>query len=187
MLFSIMRIAQGKIIMNKKVKLLMDPVANQVIQKLRVYGAMTTTDILDSGINTSKATLYRKLDKMLAENIIEIRETRVVMGQIEKVYQIKEIYITTQSSNDERLETVTMALMNITHQYEQYFQKESADVERDKLFLMNYNIALFDEDYKAMLAEILSVVDKYQNKKINNAPKRNLYFISAPGGTDNEK
>lgn len=182
-----MRIVQGKIIMNKKVKLLMDPVANQVIQKLRVYGAMTTTDILDSGINTSKATLYRKLDKMLAENIIEIRETRVVMGQIEKVYQIKEIYITTQSSNDERLEMVTMALMNITHQYEQYFQKESADVERDKLFLMNYNIALFDDDYKAMLAEILSVVDKYQNKKTNDAPNRNLYFISAPGGNDNEK
>lgn len=54
---------------------------------------MTTTEILDSGINISQATLYRKLNKMLAENIIEIRETRVVMGQIEKVYQIKEIYI----------------------------------------------------------------------------------------------
>lgn len=173
--------------MNKKVKLLMDPVANQVIQKLRVHGAMTTAEILDSGINTSKATLYRKLDKMLAENIIEIRETRVVMGQVERVYQIKEIYITTQSSNEKRLDTVTMALMNISYQYEQYFQKNSADVERDKLFLLNYNIALSDEDYKAMLAEIVSVVDKYQNKNTNNAPNRNLYFISAPGGNDNEK
>ncbi len=112
----------------------MDPVANQIIQKLRVQGGMTTTEILDSGINISQATLYRKLNKMLAENIIEIRETRVVMGQIEKVYQIKEIYITKQSSNEDRLETVMMALMNISYQYEQYFQKESADVDRDKLF-----------------------------------------------------
>ncbi len=165
----------------------MDPVANQVIQKLRVHGAMTTAEILDSGINTSKATLYRKLDKMLAENIIEICETRVVMGQIEKVYQIKEIYITKQSSNEDRLETVMMALMNISYQYEQYFQKESADVDRDKLFLMNYNIALSDEDYRAMLEDILSVVDKYQNKKSNNAINRNLYLISAPGGNENEK
>lgn len=173
--------------MNKKVKLLMDPVANQIIQKLRVHGAMTTAEILDSGINTSKATLYRKLDKMLAENIIEICETRVVMGQVERVYQIKEIYITKQSSNEDRLETVMMALMNISYQYEQYFQKESADVDRDKLFMMNYNIALSDEDYRAMLEDILSVVDKYQNKKSNNAINRNLYLISAPGGNDNEK
>lgn len=173
--------------MNKKVKLLMDPVANQVIQKLRVHGAMTTAEILDSGINASKATLYRKLDKMLAENIIEICETRVVMGQVERVYQIKEIYITTQSSNEDRLETVMIALMNISYQYEQYFQKESADVDRDKLFMMNYNIALSDEDYRAMLEDILSVVDKYQNKKSNNAVNRNLYLISAPGGNDNEK
>lgn len=173
--------------MDKKIKLLMDPVANQIIQKLRAYGAMTTTELLDSGINTSKATLYRKLDKMLAENIIELHETRIVMGQVEKVYQIKEIYITKQSSNEERLETVTMALMNISHRYEQYFQKETADVDRDKLFLMNYNIALSDEDYKAMLGEVLAVVDKYQQKKTKTAPNRNLYFISAPGGNENEE
>lgn len=173
--------------MDNKLKLLMDPATNQIIQKLRVQGGMTTTEILDSGINISQATLYRKLNKMLAENIIEIRETRVVMGQIEKVYQIKEIYITKQSSNEDRLETVMMALMNISYQYEQYFQKESADVDRDKLFLMNYNIALSDEDYRAMLEDILSVVDKYQNKKSNNAINRNLYLISAPGGNENEK
>lgn len=173
--------------MDNKLKLLMDPATNQIIQKLRVQGGMTTTEILDSGINISQATLYRKLNKMLAENIIEIRETRVVMGQIEKVYQIKEIYITKQSSNEDRLETVMMALMNISYQYEQYFQKESADVDRDKLFLMNYNIALSDEDYRAMLEDILSVVDKYQNKKSNNAINRNLYLLSAPGGNENEK
>ena len=143
--------------MDNKLKLLMDPATNQIIQKLRVQGGMTTTEILDSGINISQATLYRKLNKMLAENVIEIRETRVVMGQIEKVYQIKEIYITKQSSNEDRLETVMMALMNISYQYEQYFQKEYVktnifDVKYSKILQNAFqirNICDYDDFYLA--------------------------------------
>lgn len=167
--------------MDKKLKTLMDPVSNQIIQKLRVNGQMTTTELLNSGIETSRATLYRKLEKMLAEEIICVADTQVIQGQIEKSYKIKDIYITNQTDNRERMKTVTMGLMNIAYQYGEYFKDENANVDRDKLFMINYNIALSDEDFKAMLQEILSVVDRYQNCKSDNARVRNLHFISAPG------
>lgn len=167
--------------MKKKLNLLLDPVANQIIQKLRVNGCMTSTGLLKSGIKTSRATLYRKLDRMLEENIIEIADTQIIMGQEEKKYKIKDIYITNQSDNEERMKTVTMGLMNIAYQYEEYFQDENADADRDRLFLMNYNIALSDGDFRLMLQELLAVVDKYQECHSEDAVNRNLYLISAPG------
>lgn len=180
-----MRIAsikkRGVTELKKKIDILLDPIANQIIQKLRINGSMTTNELLQSGIKTSRATLYRKLERMLEENIICIAETQFIMGQEEKKYKIKDIYITNQTDNEERMKTVTMGLMNIAYQYEQYFQDENADVDRDKLFMMNYNIALSDTDYRLMLQEILSVIDRYQSCKSDTAKNRNLYFLSAPG------
>lgn len=166
--------------MENKLKALLDPVSNQVIQKLRVHGSMTVNNLLDSGIEVSRATLYRKLDKMLSLGIIDVEKTQVIRGQVEKYYCVKEIYITDQTDNEERLKTVTLGLMKIACQYEGYFRDENADVDRDKLFMMNYHIALTDEDFGSMLQEMLAVVDRYQSRAGEGAKLRNLYLMSAP-------
>lgn len=172
--------------MEKKIKTLLDPVSNQIIQKLRINGKMTTNELMESGLKVSRATLYRKLEKMLALDIVCVADTQIIRGQVEKYYQVKEIYITNQTDNEDRLKTVTMGLMNIIGQYEAYFQDDKADVERDKLFMMNYNIALSDEDFGKMLQELLAVVDRYQNKKSVGSRLRNLYLMSAPTEDTND-
>lgn len=172
--------SERRVKMENKIKALLDPVSNQIIQKLRVHGSMTANNLLDSGIEVSRATLYRKLDKMLSLGIIDVKKTQVIRGQVEKYYSVKEIYITDQTDNEERLKTVTLGLMNIACQYEGYFKDENADVDRDKLFMMNYHIALTDEDFGSMLQEMLAVVDRYQSRVGEGAKLRNLYLMSAP-------
>ena len=114
-----------------RIKTLLDPVSNQIIQLLRVNGPMTAGELFDADVNVSRATLYRKIDRLGTEGVIGVSETKIVRGQTEKKYGIQKIVISEQSGNSERLETVTMGLMNLISQYANYFAKEDADVERD--------------------------------------------------------
>lgn len=171
--------------MEKLLKVLTDPVSNKILQMIRVKKQAAISEILAENTSVPRATLYRKIDKMLEVGAIYVAQTRKVRGQIENIYAIKDIYINS-SKSDEGMKIITMSLMQILDLYDKYFSSGNADVERDKLFLMNYAVELSDGDFSEMMKEILGVVDKYQNKQSENAKLRNLYFISAPKGEDYE-
>lgn len=173
--------------MDELLKVLTDPVCNRILQMIRVRGKMTISDILSQHKEMPRATVYRKVDKMLETGAIYIAETNKVRGQTENVYAIKNIYISNPETNDDAMKTVTISLMQILDLYDRYFQNENADVNRDKLFMLNYAISLSDKDFSEMMQSIIGIVDKYQHKA--NAPDanvRNLYFMSAPKGDSNE-
>lgn len=171
--------------MEKRLKILTDPISNRIIQLIRVRGEMTIADIISANIGVPRATLYRKIDKMVEVGAIYVASTNKVRGQIEKVYKIKDIFVATKGSKEEDMQMITMSLMGILGQYEDYFKKDSADVTRDKLFMFNYNISLNDEDFGQMMQEMYQLVDKYQKKQgKDDAKLRNLYMISAPGGEE---
>ena len=171
--------------MEKRLKVLTDPISNKIIQLIRVKGEMTVAEIISANIGVPRATLYRKIDKMVEVGAIYVASTNKVRGQIEKVYKIKDIFVATKGSKEEDMQMITMSLMGILGQYEDYFKKDSADVTRDKLFMFNYNISLNDDDFSLMMQEMYQLVDKYQKKQDKeNAKLRNLYMISAPGGEE---
>lgn len=171
--------------MEKRLKVLTDPISNRIIQLIRVRGEMTIADIISANIGVPRATLYRKIDKMVEVGAIYVASTNKVRGQIEKVYKIKDIFVATKGSKEEDMQMITMSLMGILGQYDDYFKKDSADVTRDKLFMFNYNISLNDEDFGQMMQEMYQLVDKYQKKQgKDDAKLRNLYMISAPGGEE---
>ncbi len=148
---------------------------------------MTISDILSENTNVPRATVYRKVEKMLDVGAIEIVDSHKVRGQTENVYSIKQIYIANPETDKDSLKMVTISIMQILDWYTQYFQSGNADVNRDKLFLLNYAISLSDKDFSAMMSDIFKIVDKYQKKKTSTDAKlRNLYFLSAPGGENNE-
>ena len=171
--------------MEKRLKVLTDPISNKIIQLIRVRGEMTIADIISANIGVPRATLYRKIDKMVEVGAIYVASTNKVRGQIEKVYKIKDIFVATKGSKEEDMQMITMSLMGILGQYDDYFKKDSADVTRDKLFMFNYNISLNDADFGQMMQEMYQLVDKYQKKQgKDDAKLRNLYMISAPGGEE---
>lgn len=173
--------------MEKILKVLADPVSNRILQMIRVRKKMTISDILSENTNTPRATVYRKIEKMLEVGVIEIIDSHKVRGQIENVYAVKKIYITGSDNAEDSMKLITISIMQILDQYSQYFQSENVDVNRDKLFLLNYAISLSDKDFSEMMSDILKIVDKYQKKKSTNDSKlRNLYLLSAPGGENNE-
>lgn len=169
--------------MEELIKVLTDPVSNKILQLIRVNEEMTIADILAANTGIPRATVYRRMDKMEQVGAVYVSSTNKIRGQIEKVYKIKDIFITSKGNKKEDMRNITMSLMGLLEQYETYFRKENADVARDKLFMFNYNISLSDDDFTSMLNEIYRIVDKYQSKQGTGDEKlRNLYMISAPGG-----
>ena len=173
--------------MEKLLKVLTDPVSNRILQMIRVRKKMTISDILSENTNLPRATVYRKIEKMLDVGAIEIVDSHKVRGQTENVYAIKTIYIANPENNEDSFKMVTISLMQILDQYDRYFKSENADVNKDKLFLLNYAISLSDKDFSEMMSGIFKIVDKYQKKKSSSDAKlRNLYLLSVPGGENNE-
>lgn len=173
--------------MEKLLKVLTDPVSNRILQMIRVKGKMTISDILSENTQVPRATVYRKVEKMLAVGAIEIVDSHKVRGQTVNIYAIKEMYIANPETDEDSMKLVTISLMQILDLYDRYFRSGNADAEREKLFLLNYAISLSDKDFSAMMNDIFKIVDKYQKKKASpDAKLRNLYLLSAPGGENNE-
>lgn len=173
--------------MDELLKVLTDPVCNRILQMMRNRGQMTISDILSQHTNTPRATVYRKVEKMLTVGAIQIVGTNKVRGQTENIYAIKDIYISTNKNSEAAMQTVTVSLMRILDLFERYFQDENADVDRDKLFMINYAVSLSDKDFSEMVSRIISIVDEYQSKTNSvDAKTRNLYLMSVPKGDSNE-
>lgn len=174
--------------MEKLLKVLTDPISNRILQMIRVRKRMTVSEILAENTQTPRATVYRKIDKMLEVGAIYIADTNKVRGQTENVYAIKEMYITDPGSDEECMKIVTVSLMRVLDLYDRYFSGGNADVNRDKLFMLNYAVSLSDSDFSAMMNEIFAVVDKYQSRQNTpDAKLRNLYLFSAPREGDNNE
>ena len=164
--------------MKKFIKILTDPISNRIIQQIRKNHKMTVSEIIAVLPDIPRATVYRRIERMTDAGVIEIVETHKVRGQAEHTYSIKNIYVTTENSGKNGMEIMTVAFVQMFNLCSEYFKSENADVERDKLFIMNYAISLSDYDFSEMLHDILSVVDRYQSKNVpKDAKTRNLYLF----------
>ena len=170
--------------MDKLLKILTDTVSNRIIQKIRINGKMTISEILSEIQDVPRATAYRKIEKLLEAGAIEVVGINKVRGQNEKVYAVKEIFVKYDNPDGTQV-ALNFTVMQILQLYNDYFDSGIADVNRDKLFIMNYAVNLNDEDFSEMMNQIINLVDSYQKKhEKTDAKPRNLYLFSAPGGSE---
>ena len=171
--------------METLIKILTDPISNRIIQQIRKNQKMTVTEILAVTPDIPRATVYRRIERMTAAGVIEIVETHKIRGQAEHIYSVKNIYITAKDSGKKGMEIMTAAFVQMFQLCSEYFKNENADVERDKLFILNYAIRLSDHDFSEMIHEIFSIVERYQSRNMpEDAKTRNLYLMSLPAGGD---
>ena len=175
--------------MEQLIRLLTDPVSNRIIQIIRTGGRMTVAQILARTPDLPRATVYRRVEKLLKAEVIEIAGTNRVRGQTENIYAIRRMFIRSPKEPADGMKLVTAALMRIFGLFRGYFVRQDADPERDKLFLTNYAVSLSDRDFAAMMQEIYAAADKYQQKPAGaDARLRNLYVMSVPtGGEEHEQ
>ena len=103
--------------MEKVIKILTDPISNRIIQLIRKNKKMTVSEILTATPDIPRATVYRRIEKMSAAELIEVVETHKVRGQNENTYAIKDIYITLHSINICRTWYWNNAILNMPSKY----------------------------------------------------------------------
>ncbi len=173
--------------MEQLMKTLDDPVCSQIIQILRVHGELSVAEILAHAPQLSRATVYRRMERMLETGAVQIAETLKVRGQCKHRYAIGKIWMGASDTGEDCESLVTMGLMQILDRYKQYFAGGDVDAQRDRLFLSHYAISLNDADFSAMLQQIFAIVDSYQNKQTaDGARLRSLFLLSAPEGGRHE-
>ncbi len=173
--------------MEELLKVLADPVCSQIIHLLRVRGQMTIAEMLAESPQLSRATVYRRMEKMLKTGAVRIAETRKVRGQNEHRYAIGKIWIGMQDAEEDCEKLVTMGLMQILDRYSRYFAGGDVDVQRDRLFLSHYGISLNDADFSEMLKKIFGIIDSYQQKQGEDGARlRSLFLLSVPEGGNHE-
>ncbi len=167
--------------MEELLRILTDPISNRIIQQIRFREQMTIAEIVSLNPKLSRATIYRRMEKLLAAGAVRIADSRKVRGQTEQIYAIGKIWIRTPETPEDSRNLVTMSLLQIMDRYNSYFESGNADVNRDRLFLSNYAISLNDADFSEMLHRIFEIVDSYQQKQgTEDARPRSLFLLSAP-------
>ena len=109
-------------------RLLTDPISNRIIQQLRVSGKLTIAEIAALNPKLSRATIYRRMEKLHAANAVQIVDSRKVRGQTEQIYAIGEIWLHTDRNQEDAHRLVTMSLLQIMEQYNQHFESGNVDL-----------------------------------------------------------
>ena len=69
-------------------KIMMNPIRIKILQELGLKGKATTKEIQSACGDIAQATLYRHLNELLKNDIIQVIDENIINGIIEKVYTI---------------------------------------------------------------------------------------------------
>lgn len=164
------------------------PIRMRIIQEVLRKKETTVKDISDTLSDIPPASLYRHMNRLVADNILEVAAEHKVRGTLEKVYRIKlNPYEELAKINETRQ---TTAILNIFYQFvmsmlsdfECYFSSENVQPEADGVGFSTAPLYLNRNELIEMLSAIRETVFRYVNNKPDDDRKLiKLSIISIPG------
>ncbi|MBH1941807.1 helix-turn-helix domain-containing protein [Mobilitalea sibirica] len=169
-------------------KSMMNPIRLKIVQEISLKGTATTKEIAQICGDIPQATLYRHLNALLKQNIIEVVSENQVRGILEKVYAIKE---NPQEDIDKRVnelskqevtELFTQFIISLLSDFEHYMSgKKSINIIEDKAGFRSYPLFLTDDEFMEMMGEIHESIQKrLENKPSSDRKLRKLSTITIP-------
>lgn len=165
------------------IRSILDPVRIRIIQELSLKKTATTKEIALACGDIPQATLYRHLNALLKNEVIEVVSENKIRGILEKVYAIKEN--PSQVFND-HLSTITVEelstifsqfVLNIVTEFNSCIAVEEvmSDIKKNIGFT-SFSLLLSKEE----LVEMLSEINQIFLKRIGNqaGPGRKLRKVS---------
>ncbi len=170
------------------IKSMMNPIRLKIVQEISLKGTATTKEIAEICGDIPQATLYRHLNALLKENIIEVASENKVRGILEKVYAIKtnpldEINRRMDQLKEQELEELFLQfVISLLSDFEHYLSKnESVDVVRDMVGFRSYPFYLTDDELMEMMGEIhTSIKKRLDNKPADGRILRKLSTVITP-------
>lgn len=157
--------------------ILSNPVRMRVVQYLTKNKEATTKQLSDALPDIPAPTIYRHVNFLLKEEILEVKEEKKIRGTTERLLVLNEKKWNSEVASDLK-GTAYRFLMSIYRNFEEY-DSENRDPEADKLSMRTFMVRLTDETMDHFLSEIADVMRRYQNDE-EDGELRSISFISAP-------
>jgi DNA-binding PadR family transcriptional regulator len=158
------------------------PIRMKIIQEVIKRKTATVKDIADSLSDVPPASLYRQINKLVSDNVLEISAENKVRGTLEKVYRIKfnpyeELNRLTEEPNPEQILNLFYNFsMTLLADFQSYISKENVNPEKDGVGFRSYPLYLTDGELAEMLAEMREpIIKRIENKP---SPERKLRKLS---------
>ncbi|VFD65628.1 ArsR family transcriptional regulator [Clostridioides difficile] len=167
-------------------KLILNPARLRILQYIRLYGSVRTSDIVKYLNDIPRATVYHHVKILEENNMIEVIKENRVRGTIEKVYALKEY--TTSMEGETFVALSTAFYVGLMQEMNEYFSRKEQDHKRDNVFFSSALLYMSDNEYENLLKSIADLLKPYiEQKPKSNLKLRKLSIISSPPVADNDK
>jgi len=158
------------------IKIMMNPIRIKIIQELRLKGNATTKEIQAACGDIPQATLYRHINELLKNDIIQVVDENIINGIIEKVYAIKTdpsaeiLKDPSKISKEQYLDIFSQYMISILGDFKSYIEHEEAIAKlTTSIGFSSTSIFLSDEELRELSTEIRESI----RKRVSNLPEPN--------------
>lgn len=158
----------------------MHPIRQRIVQYLMINGESTTAQIGMGLSDVPRASLYRHMKILLDAEVICVVDETKQRGTMEKTYAIKSVSYEENDAED-MYALYQSALMQVTAAFNEYFQGNDCDPQRDCLTISSATLLMSDEEYMEFLQELGQLMEKaMKNQPSNERKERSFNVISVP-------
>ena len=174
--------------MNEKlVGYISNSVTFRLLIEIQEQGQSTAKKLAETYPDIPQATLYRYLNRMLKDDVLKIVEENKIRGTVEKVYALN-LSLTLDRDKFEKehlckeyLRLFTQFSMDLLRNFQEYTNREDADISADGLAFWSMPLYLTQQELEEMRNEIQGILDsRFANMPTDKRKLRNISVVFGP-------
>lgn len=172
---------------NKVLSGLLNPVRMRIMQILIVNETASARAIAEELPDIPIASLYRHINKLVNDGILEICSENKIRGTVEKIYRLKSNPLqemndkVQKGSKDEMYNVFYTFVMTQLMDFNSYLNNSFCDLERDKVGFRSFPFYLSDEESDEFLNDLKNAILKIKDNKPGEGRKlRKFSFVIMP-------
>lgn len=158
-------------------KLLMNPIRIMIMQYLTVHETATTSEIISSLNNVSRATVYNHIKILEKNGLICVVQENQIRGAVEKIFSINK----SEGNYRSDYASVINYLLYLMFDFHNYFENQQKGMNKDMLFVDRFVMYLDDKNFENFFKEYTELCKKYFSFECEENKKgRTISLISSP-------
>ncbi|KAA9373770.1 helix-turn-helix domain-containing protein [Microbispora cellulosiformans] len=163
-------------------ELLAHPVRLRIVHALRGGHVLTTGQLCARIPDTSKAMVYRHVDLLAANGILEVAEERRVRGAVERRYRLRQDRTVIDAdalaalSRDDHRRVFATSMAVLVAEFDAYLDHENADPIADLISYRQHAVWLTRGELEKMISELRRVI--FPLLANEPAPDRTQHLLS---------
>ncbi|WP_084774246.1 helix-turn-helix domain-containing protein [Nonomuraea candida] len=163
-------------------ELLAHPVRLRVVHAMRGGRLLTTSQLAARIPDVSKATLYRHIDLLASEGVLEVADERRVRGAVERRYRLRQDLAVIDAamleslSRDDHRRGFATAMAILLAEFNAYLDRDDADPVADLVGYRQHALWLSPDELHELITELRAAIAPRLTNSF--APGRTQYLLS---------